>query len=389
MSIVVKDGVVYFKSTAHLAGISDFDRDHWINKEMCGYLNKKVYERTEQRVVYCPDALMNVFVNCEKCGENFKIDFLEKRPPCLPFYDGKSVWIPSAFDVLCKYCGHTQMYEFEPAKYDGDIYLFGDEAIRDNAGKTIISFSSLMSLPVLDLEKFKTDFLKIKASLCPSRDPESWPLHMKDIWHIWEPKKSKKRVEFRHITKEQLQGACISLGELLKEHSNGLIVYNCTGVFHKTIKLDKHSYKQLKERIYYPLLMRICSESSKSGVSPHMFFEETGDDGWAKNLFTGGRLTGMWPVLTGGMPIASPIFVPKGYDFRLEIADYVSFVVARYLLMVQRRSLGAKISIDADPSWLGTVRYLGYTRDGYCKLLTDTKYPLYDYFKGTDWVRYG
>lgn len=157
------------------------------------------------------------------------------------------------------------------------------------------------------------------------------------------------------------------------------------GVYHKPTKYKKEQVRELKSRVYYPLLGRIITEHTDSGMSPHFHFERTGDDGWAKNLFNGGRLTLMWPFISRVLPIPNPTFNVPTDSIYLEIADFISFVIARYLYVIGKRAEGEYLDFECLPSWLGEVRYLGYNEVGTCMFETESDYPLEKFFKGTDW----
>ena len=70
-------------------------------------------------------------------------------------------------------------------------------------------------------------------------------------------------------------------------------------------------------------------------------------------------------------------------DFLLEIADFISFVIARYLLQVGR---GDESKIDFDPRILGLIAYTGFRSDGGALREYKRGYPLLEFFAGTSWV---
>lgn len=359
--------------------------DHWINKEMKPYLKKKIYDRTPQNVVYYPGWFDNFDIPCKSCKKQIKIDYLEKCPPYIPVVtkDG-GIWQVGAFDIECNHCKNTQSFEFEMAPFNMEASAHCDDAFREMDDKQLVSFSIMLSKPTLDLIKFKKRFDEIKRNLNKNIRPSAWCIHTTDIWS------AKKRSNFKHLSeidRKEVVRMCKDFERLFSDFEDDIDIYNASGVFYKPKIYDKKVYTAFKERVYYALIMRVYAEWTKAGISPRLFVEATGNDGWAKNLFQGGRLTKMWPILTHGMPIRSPEFVPKNHDFRLDIADFVSFVIARYLYLVEKNSENIEIEFDVDTKWLGKVKYSGFKSDGVCLHTTDRAYPLKKFFSGTSWTR--
>ncbi len=335
-----------------------------------------------QNVVYYPDWFDDVEVACEKCDKSIDLNFLEKRPPCLPCYVDGSVYQPVSFDIVCNHCQNSQQYRFEMIEYKCDIPVFGDDAFREYQDKIIVSFSLISTTPDIEIESLRNDFSQIKRKLNGNLPPDSWCLHMTDLWS---GQQRKKRKHLSHVTRDQIDTLCQDIRNLLSKYGNGIEIYNASSVYYRPSKFNKSKFKQFKELTYYALLMRLFYEGTKMGSSPRLYFETADDDGWAKNLFRGGRLTMMWPIITHGVPIRSPEFVGKNFDFRMELADFISFVIARYLFTVAKRANGDNMEFDVDPSWLGKVRYLGFRENGNCILKTSDSYPLNLFFQGTSW----
>ena len=359
------------------------DREHWINKEQLQYFKKHVYESTPQNVIYYPAELDKIKLLCSN-GHEFTPAWLEKRPPIMPYYagDGKIIR-PHTTKTPCRKCDTFVDVPLTGTEYKSDAQLFSDEAIREIGNKVLFTYSLVSKPRNHDIhENFKADFYSLKKSLVPALPPSSWVLHYKELFN---PKARVRQKHLASISDEEVLSFSKDLGTLLCNYQDEIVKWNCTGVYERPHTFKKAEVRQLKSLVYYPLLIRAISETTASGFSPHIFIEKSGDDGWAKNLFKGGRLTLMWPYISNLIPVPSPKFVPPVDSLYLEIADYISYTVASYLYQVAKKSEGAEIEITCSPKWFGQTRYLGFTEKSACIYATEPEYPLAKFFKGTTW----
>jgi hypothetical protein len=142
---------------------------------------------------------------------------------------------------------------------------------------------------------------------------------------------------------------------------------------------------ECQSEIYSSAIMRIVRETTSNNLAPKFYFEQTGNDGWAKNLFDRGRLTLLWAYITNGLPVMSPLFVSPITSIYLEIADIVSYLVARYLFCIGKRAEGGKVLAEYDLTNLGELRYVVTTEEGNWNTVTSGTYPIDLMFKGTSW----
>ena len=91
---------------------------------------------------------------------------------------------------------------------------------------------------------------------------------------------------------------------------------------------------------------------------------------WATDSFGGLQRTLLYPFLAKGIPIPEPRFVRPGSHPCLELADFVSFVVARYLWQLHQGK-----EIEFQPARLGKVFYMVRRRNGGLLQLRQTGYP--------------
>lgn len=375
---------IKFDTVVSMYGELNLDSDDWINKEQKHYFNKNRYERTKQLVKYYPKELDQITIKCIN-GHVFTPNWLEKGFPAMPFRmpDGQLLQKVSA-QTPCIVCNEfTDIKLPVNQKYIGDSHIYGDEAIRDFNGKIIMSYS-LVSRPRKEEvhQEFKAKFLALKKELVPSIPAENWTLHYMVLMNRGARMKEK---HLAHLTKEQVLEFSRKLGELISNYPNQLVKWNCSGVYEKPIPYKKKEEQELKSRVYYPLIGRVITEHTDSSMSPHIHMERTNADGWAKNLFNGGRLTLMWAFISRCLPIPNPTFQPPSDSIYFEIADFISFVIARYLFVLGKRAEGDHLEFECLPSWLGEIRYLGYTNTGTCLFETESEYPLKTFFNGTSW----
>lgn len=375
MSTVYNTAVEMF----HKMGL---DPKHWINKEQLQYFKKRIYENTPQLFMYCPEHLLSKEVTCSN-NHRFNPNWLDKRHPIMPFYDQRGGLLrPYQTYIHCPVCDDKFTLELPNADHKGCIEFYGDEAIRENIGtempKALFTYS-VINKPRKDEDdhEFLSKFHALKQMLHTDKRNAKIPLHMKELWN----EKARSKGIYKNVTDSVKYDFVKSLAGLINEFSGKIVIFNCAGVYFKPTKYNQKDEQTFKSLVYTPLLMRVIEDITKQGLSPHFFFERTMKDGWAKNLFKGGRLTLMWPFICHGIPVGSPQFVQPNHSEYLEIADFISFAVARY---IQRRAENKNIDIDL--SLLGKVYYQGYTNDSVCFCADQNNYPWETFFSGTDWA---
>jgi hypothetical protein len=374
-----------FNTTVGMFGELNLDSNDWVNKEQKDfYFKRNKFQNTKQLVKYYPKYLDEIYIQCAN-GHVFTPKWLEKRPPLMPLRmrDGQLLQPISAV-TPCTSCNElTDIKLPVNQQYIGDCHLYGDEAIRDFNKKIIMSYTLVAQPRKEEIHReFKAKFLALKKELVPSLPAKSWTLHYMVLMNRGLRMKEK---HLAHLTKNNVLEFSQKLGELISNYPNQLVKWNCSGVYEKPVQYKKKEMQELKSRVYYPLIGRVITEHTDSGISPHIHFEGTNDDGWAKNLFNGGRLTLMWAFISRMLPVPNPTFHPPSDSIYLEIADFISFVIARYLFVVGKRAEGEHLEFECLPSWLGEIRYLGYTNTGTCLFETESEYPLENFFNGTIW----
>jgi len=333
------------------------DRSHWINKESCIFLSKKIYDKTLVETKHVPEELLGITVTCSN-GHRFVPEWVTKRYPVAVFYcEERGLLRYSSCEIECEECGDKISFGIPSSGYQGEVDVYGDEASSVVCGNTIFTYSFVSFLgDEKDKNEFERRFHSIKNSLAPSIDPKNWVLHMMEILH----KDKRNSIEYlKHNKSEFIINKLKELLKLIREYNlDGKIkIYTAVGV-KSGVNLKDKVKKECQSGIYNSALMQIIREFSNSGLSPKFYFERTGDDGWAKNLFKGFRLTLLWAYLTRGLPVKSPVFVTPTESLYLELADVVSYIVNRYVYSIGRESETGVKPPHFDPSLFGDITYI-------------------------------
>ncbi|MCA1738452.1 MAG: hypothetical protein LC740_06380 [Actinobacteria bacterium] len=130
--------------------------------------------------------------------------------------------------------------------------------------------------------------------------------------------------------------------------------------------------------------MTVIYAATKDRIQPSFVFDSEKDSeannviyGWAQDAFYGSRLNLLHAFLARGLEIPEPMFVRPGSRPCLEVADFVSYVVARYCFRKLKNQ-----PIDLDPELLGPVYYLAFVPDGDVVTSMSTGYP-WEHFYGS------
>lgn len=283
---------------------------------------------------------------------------------------------------MCPECGTNFEIELPNiSPWLGEVLLYGDEAFRDidteHDRPRHCATYSLVSRPVNEEDDFrlKEQFIGLKKKHFGHADK----IHCKELFHSKIGKGP---------TTEQASAFIGEVADLIASFKDKIVVLNATGVTYKPTQFKKREMEACKSQVFGTLILMAIEELTKQGRSPRFFFERTDADGWAKNLFTGGRLTLMWPFITHGLPIRSPEFVLPTHSVYLEFADIVSFAVADNIRnrAMEREGKAAPPGPHLDLARLGLVQYQGYAQNGDAISRACVGYPWDTFFAGTPWA---
>ena len=363
------------------------DRNHWINKESFRFVRKPSFDRTAVNIKHVPNELIGYTLHC-KNGHTFSPDWLKKRHPVSTFFcKERGLLRQSMCHVECPVCSTQVEFNIPQAQYNGELEVYGDEAHRVVDGKNVFIYSFISFSGCTDNKnKFEAEYCNIKRKLAPSIPPKNWVLHMKELTS---KEKWSKQAHLKHLDSSTIYEYVNHILDLIGRYNkNGdLNIYSSSGIVVGEV-LSKKEKNEIRSNVYNSVLMRVVRETTTHNLAPKFYFEKTGDDGWAKNLFDGGRLTLLWAYITNGLPVMSPQFVSPITSLYLEVADIVSYLVARYLYCVGRRAEGANLSPEFDISRIEKVRYVLTNGDGNWLTETSKGFPSDVIFKGTNWENY-
>ncbi|MFA6412172.1 MAG: hypothetical protein WCW53_05690 [Syntrophales bacterium] len=123
---------------------------------------------------------------------------------------------------------------------------------------------------------------------------------------------------------------------------------------------------RLKNEAYILLILNAIDEWTEKNAQPNIFFDSEKESlasevihKWARDTFRGSQQSLLYGFLSKGIEIPEPKFVSPASSPGLEIADLVSFSIARFY---DRMWKGKEIEID--PGRMGLVTYLGYASNG-------------------------
>lgn len=365
----------------------NLDKTHWINLESFRFTSKKIYDNTSVNLTHVPEAFLKKQTKCEN-NHIFSLNWLKKRHPISCFYCSKRGLLRQAtVYVKCPKCHSKVSIELPLSQYKGSIEIYGDEAMREVDSKKIFVYSFISFSGNYQRKKqFENDFLSIKKELSPSFSPKEWVFHMTELFSS---EKRNSSPYLKHLQFDEIRSGVLKILNLISKHNElgDLNIYSAISiVISNTLK--NNGELAVKNNVYNSALMNIIQETTSNNLAPMFYFERTGNDGWAKNLFDGGRLTLLWAFITNGLPVKTPEFVPPSYSLFLEIADIVSYLVARFLFCIGKRAEGKESQPEFDLTLLGKIRYI--TTDGNGDWINNLSngFPSQLIFKGTEWETY-
>ena len=340
---------------------------------------KRTYETTAQALRHVPEDLARIRIKCPnpECATSFPPDWLKKIPPIHPVKPnvGSGVWVPAAKEVECPKCRKSLMFPLPIEEQKAEYSFFGDEAYRSIEDLELLTYS-LVGTNSVRLAEVEEAVRAFKAELCPSESPDSWHLNMKKI--LTEHARRRHPI-FKEWDQDFVKDFARRFFALVKNFDEAFVVHNITAIYHKIngIKQRKIEKRELRQESYSLLLIKIIGDCTKIGIKPYFTFDSDKDSeanrvihGWARDAFHGSRINLLFGYLARGIEIPEPVFVSPASRPCLEVADFVSYAIARYCY---RRIKGQPI--DLDPKHLGPVVYLAFDPSGDLLFSRNTGYP--------------
>jgi hypothetical protein len=128
----------------------------------------------------------------------------------------------------------------------------------------------------------------------------------------------------------------------------------------------RRTIAKVKQEIFATLLLTSLSELREQSLYPKWVFDNVKDttqgertEGWAQEVFLGLQYTPLWTEISAGAYIEPPEFRVPGSHYLLEVADFISFIVAREF---HRQCM--KLPVELPSSLLGKAWYVRVLSDG-------------------------
>lgn len=286
-----------------------------------------------------PAELAGMTSLCQKCNHTNEIDWVgDLTHPKEPIQglDKSGYWVPVSFPVTCSNCEAETQFHIPIIEAECPWDLYGDEAGRivEINGKEISFFCiSMVALHVTKHKFAERKLRNLKLVARPNHPPEQWTHH---FTKIWSDNGNDRQFDFAGIKDKIKYGQrYAALINSLKPH---LITFNFSSaiILHANKKERAAQLKHQKQEIFKQTLLTTLSVMRNNKKSALWTFDNIKDtsngeknEGWADECFLGLQYTRLFTYLAGGNTITAPKFVSPGSHYLLEVADFISFCMAR------------------------------------------------------------
>jgi hypothetical protein len=333
--------------------------------------NKNKNKQVKNLLRHLPEDTAAFKLKCPECSSQFKPNWFKlSSEPHIPVkpndHNGSGRWIPIKTYEVCPFCEEVVSLDLPVVKMQSKVMLFGDEAYREEQGKLIFTYS-LVGADFKEISKIEESLRELKLELCPSESPDSWVFHMKELWS---GDQRKKHRIFCSWSFEKVRLAVERLFQLIQSHAEYLFMYNVALTAKGSMKgfKSKPALDRPQDNAYILLIMYVIHELTTAKAQPILRFDAekpTQADqviqAWARDAFSGSQHCLLYPLLAKGIEVPEPIFVQPASQACLELADFISYIVARFYL---KRWQGQEIEEILNPCNLGKVMYLGFDKTG-------------------------
>ncbi len=321
-----------------------------------------------------PQELINKYFNCPECDSEVEVPWLEKmefpKQPIQP-NSGDGHWVPVSIPLTCNSCTHTFNARVTILENESKWFLYGDEAGRYIA-KPHKKYSStplnFFCITLVGIHKSKKNDLikrlkKIKQKVVPDSAPDTWEHHFTKIWSS-----SPNSSEYALRNKEEKINHAKEFAEIIKKSRPELVSFNISGCLHSPkAKKDRAAHiNYQKQEIFAQSILTTLKQMRTYNKSVEWVFDNIKDttdgkrtEGWAEEVFLGLQYTPLFTWLSAGATVQKPSFVKPGSHYLLEIADFISYCIAREF---ERSILGKKVEFPS--SLLGKGFYQGTIANG-------------------------
>ncbi|MEZ5385755.1 MAG: hypothetical protein R3F13_09590 [Prosthecobacter sp.] len=287
-------------------------------------------------IKFAPPEIADAATTCSNCLSIFKVPLNKEFPhslaPVIPLdFDAKTnnkFWQLQTVEIECPECKKKTLLKLPTTQPAGKVLLYGDDAHRCERTGSVFCFSLIGgSHPFV--ERISQELWALKSAFEPNQEPTKWKLHMKDL-HSGDNRR--RHPLFRSWNRSKIEDLVSALFELIERNSNAVFTFNVSFFRAATRSIDA-----LKLDCYVALLADVIYGFSKKGCSPILSFDSEKEfkgigpvvHGWARSSFQTSQRKLLYSYISNGLPVPEPQFVEPASHPCLEIADFVSFVVAR------------------------------------------------------------
>ena len=304
---------------------------------------------------FLPPEISDQKKRCEQCEQINRPNLWKHHDePFGPVYPAGStgedgMWQREYVNVQCR-CGATIEFSIDPKKLGPEVTFYGDEAERIEKD-WIVETYSLVAGTTGTISAITEKLYEAKKALIPDTDPTSWSVHTKNMFP---PHERARHPMFSHIASDRIQmffeECAAALRTYDKENWNTAIFgFRRPATSKKQRRRDK---KDALSVMHLAILSASIYRATKQGLRPKFVLDAQKSvttlphvEGWSRDTFLGSRHYLASEFLTHGNEIQPPEFARPGSLPGLEMADILSYFLARNLLhMKQGRSTEIPIS---------------------------------------------
>lgn len=339
-----------------------------------------------------PTELLGMKRACPICKTETDIPWLEEMEyPKQPVKSdhGPHYWVPVSFPLTCssEKCKHVFSIEIPILPNKNRWSLYGDEAARhistppaEHSLEPLNFYCvSLVALHKKSHERVRNQLLKLKKEIRPDMDPDSWSHH---FTKIWESKPESGEFLLKNKT-DKIEHAK-KLAKIIRDARPELATFNFSGCVRipSDTRERKKILKEQKENAFSESILSTLWVFRNQEKCVNWIFDNIQDtssgskvEGWASERFLGLQHTRLFCWISSGATVLEPSFVRPGSHFLLELADFISYCVARDF---QQAVIGKHSEFPS--SLLGKGFYQGTYGNGDVESMSNVGLPLKKFY---------
>jgi len=196
----------------------------------------------------------------------------------------------------------------------------------------------------------------LKERFAPNISHNAWRMHMMQAWSSHE---RKNHAVYSSWSKQRVDQYVSETVELLRKLEDVLFIFN-------VVVTAVTSVEEIRDAAYTALILNTIDTLTEKGTQPNFFFDADRPSqggrvvvGWAERIFEFRQRSLLYALFAKGVTIPDPVFLPPGSHPCLELADFISFWIARAHL---KKWKGEQLEVDL--AKVGKIFYLGLNESG-------------------------